>query len=58
MIVVPAAKGKTRISMATALCLQKKQATTDKVVVVYPSDLLLKQDEQVWLQAEQIFTDN
>ena len=58
MIVVPAAKGKTRISMATALCLLKKQATTDKVVVVYPSDLLLKQDEQVWLQAEQIFTDN
>ena len=44
--------------MATALCLLKKQATTDKVVVVYPSDLLLKQDEQVWLQAEQIFTDN
>ena len=45
MIVVPAAKGKTRISMATALCLLKKQANTDKIVIVYPSDLLMKQDE-------------
>ena len=42
MIVVPAAKGKTRISMATALCLLKKQTTTDKIVVVYPSELLKK----------------
>ena len=42
MVVVPAAKGKTRISMATALCLLKKQTSIDKVVVAYPSDLLLK----------------
>ena len=49
MIVVSAAQGKTRISMAAALCLLKKQAKTNQVVVVFSSTLLKKQDEMAWL---------
>ena len=56
MIVVPAAQGKTRISMAAALCLLQKQATTNKVVVVFSTELLKKQDEEAWLKAEGLFT--
>ena len=55
MIVVPAAQGKTRISMAAALCLLKKQAKTNQVVVVFSSTLLKKQDELAWLKAEDLF---
>ena len=43
MLVVPAAKGKTRIAMAIAIGLNMKYKTKlDKVVIVYDNDLLMQ----------------
>ena len=48
MLVIPAAKGKTRIAMAIALGMSKKYPSLKKVVVVYLNSLLMEQDQENW----------
>ena len=40
MFVIPAACGKTRIALATAIALTKKLKSIERVVVVYPNHIL------------------
>ena len=52
MIVVPPAKGKTRIAMAIALGLAKRKKFK-RVVLVYQTDQLLQQDKDHWDKIKQ-----
>ena len=57
MVVIPPAKGKTRISMAVALLLLRKFKKASKVVVAFPNKLLKDQDGEAWQKVETLFGD-
>ena len=49
MLVVPAAKGKTRIAMAIAIGMKAKyKDAMDQVIIVYDNKLLEEQDFDNW----------
>ena len=48
MVVVPAAKGKSRIAMAIAIGVQFKYPQLDKIYVVYLNKVLMDQDQENW----------
>ena len=57
MIVVPPAKGKTRIAMAVALLLLRKFHQASKVVVAFPNELLRDQDGEAWSKVKNLFAE-
>ena len=57
LVVVPPAKGKTRITIATALCLLWKYKKAHTIVIVYPNEGLMKQDAEAWSKLKEHLPD-
>ena len=53
MVVVPAAKGKTRIALLVALGVLMKSKKANMIVIVYLNEELKEQDEENWVLGAQ-----